>query len=149
MLFSNSYGYLGDVNNGCGEIIKFDFDALEMTQDVNVYKLKHYKKKLEEDTSIELFPPVQNGDAEKETIKVQKTVFIPFVLMRLVLDKDLSPQNAFLLLEATITAGKLICCEGILDFIYVAGIMLIVNQIPLVSRDTAGPPTGISVDRPL
>ena len=69
--------------------------------------------------------------------------------MRLVLDKDISPRNAFLLLEATITDGKLICCEGILDFIRVAGTMPKATGTPLVVRDTAGPPAGISVSRPL
>ena len=69
--------------------------------------------------------------------------------MWLTLDKDLSPQNVFLLLEATITAGKLTCCEGILDFIRVAGTMPTASGTPLVSKDTAGPPAGISVSRPL
>ena len=88
-------------------------------------------------------------DAQKETIKVRKSVFIPFVLMRLVLDKDLSPRDTFLLLEATITAGKLTCCQDILDFIRVAGTLPTATGIPLVARDTAGPPAGISVNRAL
>lgn len=148
-LFSHSYGYLGDVEDGNGKIIRLDVNALEMTRDVNVYKMKHYKKKLEDNESIELFPPVKEGDTEKEKIKVWKSVFIPFILMRLVLDKDLSPWNAFLLLEATITAGKIICCEGILGFIPVAGTMPVANGTPFVSRDTSGPSAGISVNRPL
>ena len=69
--------------------------------------------------------------------------------MQLVLGKDLLPRDAFLLLDSTIAAGKLTCCEGILDFIFVAGTMPVANQAPAVSRDAAGPPTGISVNRTL
>lgn len=35
-LFGHSYGFLGDVEEGCGEIIKFDFDMLEMASEVNM-----------------------------------------------------------------------------------------------------------------
>ena len=106
-LFGHYYGILGDVEDGGGEIIKFDFDVLELPPQVNVYKEKHHKMKLEDDPSIILMPPVKDDDAQRETICTRNAVFVPFCLMQYVLDKDLNPREAFLLLHDIIKAAKL------------------------------------------
>lgn len=62
LLFEHSYGYLEDTEDGCKEIIKFNFDVLDAARKVSVYKVKCYKKKLEEDGSIDIFPPVMDDD---------------------------------------------------------------------------------------
>ena len=67
-LMGHYYWILGDVEDGGGEIIKFDFDVLEMSPQVNVYKEKHHKKKLEDDESIILMPPVKEDDSQREII---------------------------------------------------------------------------------
>ena len=110
LLFGHHYGLLGDVEDGSGEIIKFDWDVLQPSPDVNVYKEKHHKKKLEDDTSIILMPPVKDADAQHETISVRNAMFVPYCLMQYVLDKDLNPREAFLLLFDIITASKLTGC---------------------------------------
>lgn len=70
--------------------------------------------------------------------------------MKLVLDKDLSPCEAFLLLESTIDTGKLACCEGILNFCRVAGTLAIGGAAkPVVAQDTAGTLASVSIDLPL
>lgn len=138
------------MEEGFREIAKFDWDCLLPTMEVNVYKVKHYRKKLKEDSSIELFDPPKEDDAQVETIRVQNAVFFPFCLMKLALNKDLSPWEVFLLLEATIDTGKLACCEGILDFCQVAGTLAIAGSMkPVVARDTSGTLASVSVDLPL
>ena len=64
ILFVESYGFLEDVEESVWEIIKFDFDfdVLYVVPKVNVYKTQHYKKKLEDNPNIELFPAVKNDD---------------------------------------------------------------------------------------
>ena len=107
--------------------------------------MKHYKRKIEEDTNIALFSPVKYDDAKKETTKVRKLMFIPFYLMRLVLDKDLSPLpcDAFLLLKVNIMAESLTCCKGTLDLICVAGTLSSAGSKSAVGRDRASQPTSV------
>lgn len=82
-------------------------------------------------------PSRKDNDSERETIKVQKSVIAPYCycLMGLVLDKNLTPRDAFLLLGAIITAGSFTCCEGILDFIPVTGTLPSVGSKPAVALD--------------
>lgn len=80
---------MGDVEEGVGEIINFNWDCLKPTMEVNVHKVKYYKKKLEEDTNIQLLDPLKDTDAQLETIRVQGVIFFPYCLMNLVLDKYL------------------------------------------------------------
>ena len=114
-LFEHSCFNFGDVEEGFGEIAKFDWDCLLPTMDANVYKVKHYIKNHKEDSSIKLLKPPNKNDVQVETIRVQNLVYFPFYLMKMVLNKDLSPRKVFLLFESTIDAGKL-ACEAILDF---------------------------------
>ena len=149
-LFGHHYGILGDVEDGGGEIIKFDWDALELSPEVNVYKEKHHKKKLEDDTSIIIIPPIKDDDAQLESISARNAMFVPFCLMRYVVDKDLNPREAFLLLFDVITAAKLTGCQGILDFCRVGGTLAsTVALLPALARTTAGNMTAVSVSCPL
>ena len=62
LLFRHSYALLEDVEDSCNEIIKFDFNVLNESPEVGVLKLKHYKKKFEEDGNINsTFPSVKEG----------------------------------------------------------------------------------------
>ena len=81
---------------------------LEMTSDVNVFKENYHKKKLEDNPNFIILGPVKGDDAQTETISVQQSVYIPYCLMPLVLDEDLNPRQAFLLLYDTIIASTLI-----------------------------------------
>ena len=144
------YGILGDVEDGGGEIIKFDFDVLALSPQVNVYKEKQHKKMLEDDPSIILMPPVKEDDAQRETICTRNAAFVPFCLMQYVLDKDLNPRVAFLLLHDIITAAKLTGCELLLDFCRVGGTLASsASTQPTLARATAGNITAMSVSCPL
>lgn len=77
LLFGHSYFYVGDVEEGFGEITRFDWDCLLPTIKVNAYKVKHYRMKLEEDSSIGIFEPPNEDDAQVETIRVKNAVFSP------------------------------------------------------------------------
>lgn len=56
LLFGHSYAFLEDVDEVFVEIIKYNFDVLNFASEVNVnehvYKVKYYKKKLEDDEKI-------------------------------------------------------------------------------------------------
>ena len=41
--FGYLYRFLGDVEDECNGIIKSDFDALDVAQEVSVYKMKYHK----------------------------------------------------------------------------------------------------------
>ena len=123
---------------------------LEMTSDVNVFKENYHKKKLEDNPNFIILGPVKGDDAQTETISVQQSVYIPYCLMPLVLDEDLNPRQAFLLLYDTIIANSLGCCQDLLDFCRVAGTLAKAGDtLPPVARDTAGNVTTVSIDRPL
>ena len=67
--------------------------------------------------------------------------------MPLVLDKDLNPRQAFLLLYDTINANNLGCCQGILDFCQVAGTLAKAgDSLPPVARDMTGNVITVSID---
>ena len=141
---------MGDIDDGRGEINKFDWDCLEILSEVNVYKEKHNKKKLKDNPTAIILDPVKEDDAQRETIRVQNAMFFPYCLMPLVLDKELNPREAFLLLEATITAGNLSCCQGVLDVCRIGGTLSNTGDTkPKVARDTAGNITAVSIDGPL
>ena len=149
-LFGHWYCFVGDVDDGQGEINKFDWDYLQISGEINVYKEKHHKKILEENPTKIIIDPVGEDDAQQETIRVRNAMFFPYCLMPLVLDKELNPREAFLLLEATISAGNLSCCQGVLDFCRVGGTLANVGDTkPRLARDTAGNITAVSIDRPL
>ena len=138
-LMGHYYGILGDVEDGGGEIIKFDFDVLALSPQINVYKGKHHKKMLEDDSSIIILPPVKDDDAQRETICSRNAAFVPFFLMQYVLDKDLNPRSAFLLLHDVINAAKLTGCKGLLDFCRVGGTLASsASTQPTLARATAG-----------
>ena len=69
-LFGHHYTYVGDVDKGNGEINKVDWDILRMTSEVNVFKEKHHKTKLEDNPDSIILPPVKEDDAQTETISV-------------------------------------------------------------------------------
>ena len=95
-------------------------------------------------------PPVKEDDAQRETISVRNAMFVPFCLMPYVLDKDLNPREAFLLLFDIITAAKLTGCQGILDFCRVGGTLATTGAaLPALARTTVGNMTAVSVSRPL
>ena len=148
VLFNLPFAYVGDVEEGMGEMVQFDADCLEVTAEVNVFKIATYKTKLIADPSVELFPPVDDADAQVETRKVRKSAFIPYCLMQYVLDKDLTPRDAFLLLHPLIeNAGLLDACSTLLDWLRVAGTMPSPNAIPLVGLDVPG--KAVRIERPL
>ena len=70
--------------------------------------------------------------------------------MQYVLDKDLNPCEAFLLLHNIIKTAKLTGCEKLLDFCCVGGTLLSTYAtVPTLARATAGNVTAMSVSRPL
>ena len=149
-LFGHHYAYVGDIDKGNGEITKVDWDILEMISKVNMFKEKHHKTKLKDNPDSIILGPVKEDDAQTETISVRHAVYIPYCLMPLVLDKDLNPRQAFLLLYDTINANDLGCCQGLLDFCWVAGTLAKAGDtLPPVARDTARNVTAASIGRPL
>ena len=118
-----------------------------LTSDVNMYKESHHKKKLEDNPSTLLLGPTKDDDAQVETLRVRKSVYIPYCLMPLVLDQDLTPQQAFISLYNFVQANSLGCCQSVLDFCQVAGTMAKTGDtLPVVVRDTAGNITAVSID---
>ena len=149
-LLKHHFAFLGGVDGGIGEIVKVDWAMGDMTNDVNVYKERHHKKKLEDNPTDNALGPVKDDDAQVETLRVRKSVYLPFCLMALVLDQDLTPRQAFLLLFDFIHANSLSCCQSVLDFCRVAGTMAKDGDaLPVVARDTAGKITAVSINRPL
>ena len=64
-----------------------------------------------------LFPVVKD-DVQMEILKIQRLAFFPCCLIGLVLDKNLIPQEAFLLLQPIINAtNPTYYWDGILDLI--------------------------------
>jgi len=53
---------------------------LDFASGVNVYKMQHYKNKLEDDGNNEPFPMVKDEDTQKETRKSRKFAFVSFIL---------------------------------------------------------------------
>ena len=149
MLFGHYYGILRDVEDGGGEIIKFDFDVLELSPQVNIYKEKHHKKKLKDDPLIIFMPSVKDDDAQRKTICMYNAMFVPFCLMQYVLDKDFNPCKAFLLLHDVIKAAKLTRSKGLLDFCCVVSTLAIGATLPSLTRSMAGNITAMSVSCPL
>ena len=47
-LFGHHFEFISDVKGGTGQINKFDWDCLEPSIEVNVFKEKHHKNKLED-----------------------------------------------------------------------------------------------------
>ena len=148
-LMGHYYGIVGDGKDSGGEIIKFNFDVLELSPQVNVYKEMHHKKKVKDDPSIILMPPIKDDDVQCLTICTRNAMFVPFFLMQYVLDKDLNPCEAFLLLHDIIKAAKLIGCKGLLDFYHVGGTLATGVTVPTLARATAVNMTAMSVSRPL
>ena len=149
-LFGHHYRYVADVKENNGEINKFDWECLAMTSEVNVFKEKHHKTKLEDNPDTLIFPPVTEDNVQRETLCVHKAMYIPFCLMSLVLDKDLNPRETFLFVHDTINAAKLSCCQDLLDFRRVAGTFAEEGDaLPVVARDIAGNVTAVSINRPL
>ena len=58
------------MDKGNGEINKFDWEVLKMTSEVNVFKEKHHKTKLEDNPDIIILSPVKEDDVQIETISV-------------------------------------------------------------------------------
>lgn len=85
-LFGHHYEYVGDVNEDNGEINKFDWDCLKMTSEVDVFKEKHHKTKLEDNPDLIIIPSVKEDDAQVETISVRHAMYILYCLIPLVLD---------------------------------------------------------------
>ena len=94
-------------------------------------------------------PPVKDDDAQRETICTRNSMFVPFCLMQYVLDKDLNPCEAFLLLYDIIKTAKLTGCKGLPDFYRVGGTLATGATVPSLARATAGNITAMSVSRPL
>ena len=90
-VLKHHFTFVGDVDGGNGEIVKVDWNMGALTSDVNVYKESHHKKKLEDNPTTLILGPVKDDDAQVKTLCVRKSVYIPYCLMQLVLDQDLSP----------------------------------------------------------
>lgn len=145
-LFGYHYGFVDDIKDGTREINKFNWGCLASSIEVNVFKEKNNKTKLYNNLTVVILSPVKDDDAQQETISVRNAMYIPFCLMSLVLDKDLNPRGAFLLLYNTINAAKLTCCQGLLDFCRVTGTFAKDGDLlPVVARDMAGNVTAVSI----
>jgi hypothetical protein len=139
LLFNQVFAYLNDIEEGTGSLIGFDKDMLDMTNEVNVYNVDHYKSKLIGDESIELFPIIDDDAAQRETVKTRKAMYIPYELVPYVLDKNLSPRQAFMVLHPIMeSAGLLTVCKPLVDYLRVAGTMPSVGNAPEVIHDKAG-----------
>ena len=90
-LLKHHFAFFGDVDGGIGEIVKVDGTMGALTSDVNVYKASHHKKKLDDNPTTLIMGPVKDDNAQVKTFCVRKSVYIPYCLMQLVLDQDLSP----------------------------------------------------------
>ena len=64
-LFGHWYCFVGDVEDGHGEINKFDWDCLQISSEINVYKEKHHKKILKENPTRIIIDPVGEDDAQQ------------------------------------------------------------------------------------
>jgi hypothetical protein len=139
LLFNQVFAYLNDVEEGTGSLIGFDNSMLDMTDEVNVYALDHHKSKLIGDESIELFPTIADGAAQCETVKTRKAMYIPYELVPYVLEKNLSPRQAFMVLHPVMeAAGLLTACKPLVDYLRVAGTLPTVGLAPEVIHDKAG-----------
>ena len=144
-LVNQVFGYLDDVDEGVAEVVAFDTDVLALTGEVNVCTVAHHKAVLVADATIEIVTARADGDPQTDTIKARKSAFIPFDMVPLVIEKNLSPRQAFLVLHPYMeAAGTLAVSTPLVDFLRVAGTFHTGGAGPLNGHDEPGKNTRIA-----
>ena len=71
-----------------------------LTGTINVCTVAHHKRTLEDDETIHQVPARGNDEAQTEAIRARISGFIPFDFMPLLLGKNFTARQAFLVIEA-------------------------------------------------
>jgi len=120
-LAGNIFGYLDDITQGVGEIVQLTEALFGLTGTINVCTVAHHKRTLEADENIHQVPARGNDEAQTEAIRARISGFIPFDFMPLLLGKNFTARQAFLVIEAHLASnGFAVECAPLLDFLRVA-----------------------------
>ena len=93
----STFGYLDDVEEGGdATLIKLNSDLLAFTEDVRVRSQEQHKDALTASTNNNPLPALGDLAPQTKVIKVRKLMFVPFPVMRVLLEKNFSPRQAFL-----------------------------------------------------
>ena len=91
------FGFYGEVNRlGFVAISQIVEGMFAVTGNVNVYNVAQHKATLVADPFIVTVPTLVDTEPQTETISMQKTAYIPFDLMALLLEEPLTARDAFL-----------------------------------------------------
>jgi hypothetical protein len=84
--------------------------------------LARHTELLTADEGLTIIPVRATTDATTRTIKTRTAAFIPFELVPLLIDRQYTAREAFLVVHAHLTThGVLDACAPLLDFLQVAG----------------------------
>ena len=104
-LVNQVFDYLDDVDEGVAEVAAFDTDVLALSGEVNICTVAHHKAVLVANGATEIMAAHANGESQTNTIKTRKSPFVPFDMIPLVIGKNLSPREAFLVLHLYMEAA--------------------------------------------
>ena len=121
-LAGNIFGYIDDITQGVGKIVQITENLFDLTGSINVCTVAHHKATLEANASLSLVPSRGDAEAQTEAIRARNSSFVPYNFMPLLLGKNLTAREAFLVVEDHLTANENAAyCEPMLSFLRVAG----------------------------
>ena len=139
------FATIGDIQGIDAEIVEFKEELLDATLQVVVAAdPARHSAIFEGDEAMKLAPATATEGADTRKIKVRKSTFIPFSLLPFVLDKNLTPRQAYETLVPVIQAqGLEQVCQPLLDFLIASstrrhGLAAGDNSVTVTVRDTAG-----------
>ena len=133
------FGFVDDNDGEDIELAPIDVEIFNVTKEVNMCTVAHHKSTLEKSPDLEILSVRLDTEAMTEANATRNCMFFPFGMVPLVLDKCLTPRQAFLVLHAHITtAGLLNECTNLLDFLRVSATTPTLSTEPLNTVDQLG-----------
>ena len=117
---------------------------LEINDEVNVNNLEHMLNRLESDDCIDLFPYIPDDAVQSETVQIRSCafVFVSYKFLPFILDKNLPPQDAFIILYNAIKLTDIVPQHThLLDLLRVTCTFPEGRNIPVITRHKPGIPT--------
>ena len=103
-LANRSFGYQGDLSDsGFATVVEISPTLFDLTDEINLLKLDHYKSTLGSDPTLGQVKPVADDAAQGETVETRNTMSIPFGLVGSVFGESLTAREAFFAVDAQLT----------------------------------------------
>jgi len=139
------FGYVGDIDETIGELVTFNTDMCMITTETNVATIAHHKAALEGDPTLEVLLRREDTAAHTSTVMMCMTMYVPFELILFLMNKDLTPRDAFLVAHAQLKAKDLLeVCAPIITFLRVSGTLSAAGTSFFVRHTKLGQPIHIS-----